>query len=494
MSRIAIVRISCITHSGERRRRVKTEKIYSAGIDIGTSTTKMVVSRFLLKNVAGVTHVPRIEIIEKTVLHQSPIIKTPFLNKDMIDMKKIEEFIFQQYQLAQIAPADISTGAIIITGESATKENAREVVHTIADDAGHFLVATAGPDLEGIIAAKGAGTLQQSKNSAKVIANIDIGGGTANIAVMQFGEVIGTCTLHVGGRLIEFQDGKIQSISPPLLRLMEKWPQPLAVGDAADDARVSQCVEEMVKTLSMILHGQCQDEGHPLLLGHLPNWHKPVDAIVFSGGVASCIYEHDCTQRQYDDIGEKLAKMLLQHEQLQSFLWFQPKETARATVTGAGTQTTEISGATIQVDAEVLPLKNVPVFNCHIDASIDFHTTVKTAVERADDLFSIQDNRSPFALYFSELPYLSFQDVHALCEAILQHLATKCSKAIPIIIVIQSDYAKIIGQTIQAINPTVPILCIDQIKVDTGDYIDIGEVLPSGVVPVVVKTLAFHSK
>ncbi|UZN01000.1 ethanolamine ammonia-lyase reactivating factor EutA [Lysinibacillus sp. MHQ-1] len=33
-----------------------------------------------------------------------------------------------------------------------------------------------------------------------------------------------------------------------------------------------------------------------------------------------------------------------------------------------------------------------------------------------------------------------------------------------------------------------------KLKWRRGDYIDIGEVLPSGVVPVVVKTLAFHSK
>lgn len=474
---------------------MKTEKIYSAGIDIGTSTTKMVVSSFLLKNVAGITHVPRIEIIEKKVLHQSPIIKTPFINHEIIDMAKIEQFIFQQYQLAQISPAEISTGAIIITGESATKENASEVIHAISDSAGHFLVATAGPDLEGIIAAKGAGTVQQSKNTAKVIANIDIGGGTANIAVMQFGEVIGTCTLHIGGRLIEFHNGKIQSISPPIKKLMGKWSHPLQLGDSANDARVAQLIQELVSTLVKTLNGQLTDEHHPLLLGHLPNWVKPVDAIVFSGGVASCIYENDCTQRQYDDIGESLANMLVQHEQLQSFLWLQPEETARATVTGAGMQTTEISGATIQVDEDVLPLKNVPVFNCHMNTATKvFDETVKMAVERADALFSTQDNRSPFALYFSELPYLSFHDVHALGEAILQHLATRCSKEIPIIIVIQSDYAKIIGQTIQAINSTVPIICIDQIKVETGDYIDIGEVLPSGVVPVVVKTLAFHSK
>ncbi len=474
---------------------LKTEKIYSAGIDIGTSTTKMVVSRLLLKNVAGLTQVPRIEIIEKTILHQSPIIKTPFINKDVIDMGKIEQFIFQQYKLADIAPADISTGAIIITGESATKLNASEVVHAIADTAGHFLVATAGPDLEGILAAKGAGTVQQSKNSAKVIANIDIGGGTANIAVMQFGEVIGTCTLHIGGRLIEFHQGIVQSISSPLNRLMEKWSNPLSVGDVAEDVRVTQCIEAMVETLAMTLSGQLKDEQHPILLGHLPSWDKPIDAIMFSGGVAACIYENDCTQRQYDDIGEKLAKMLLQHEQLQSFLWLRPEETSRATVTGAGTQTTEISGATIQVNADVLPLKNVPVITCHMDTPLKkFDQVVKTAVERADTLFSIQVNRAPFALYFSQLPYLNFQDVHQLCEVILQQLASRSSKEMPIIIVMQSDYAKVIGQTIQALHRTVPIICIDQIKVETGDYIDIGEVLPSGVVPVVVKTLAFHSK
>lgn len=98
----------------------------------------------------------------------------------------------------------------------------------------------------------------------------------------------------------------------------------------------------------------------------------------------------------------------------------------------------------------------------------------------------------PYALYFSQLPYLSFQDVHELCQVILQQFTSRST--IPIILIIQSDYAKVIGQTIQSINKEVPIICIDQIKVETGDYIDIGEVLPSGVVPVVVKTLAFHSQ
>lgn len=471
---------------------VTTEEILSAGIDIGTSTTKMVVSRFVLRNVAGLTHVPRIEIIEKKLIHQSPIIKTPFTSKEVIDMAKIEQFIFEQYQLANVLPENIATGAIIITGESATKHNASEVIHTISNSAGNFLVATAGPDLEGIIAAKGSGTVKKSKQTGKIIANIDIGGGTANIAVVQYGEVIGTCTLHIGGRLIEFHNGVIHSISPPLARLMQRWDNPLKVGDAANDARIDRCIEEMVTMLADVLNNQVHDAQHPLLLGHLPNWTKQVEAVVFSGGVAACIYEDNCSMRQYDDIGERLAKALQQHESLQSFLWITPEETARATVTGAGTQTTDISGATIQVDAEVLPLKNVPVFQCNMNASMaHIEQIIANAVKQANTLFSVQENDTPFALYFSQLPYLSFQDVHKLCEILLQQFTTN---NVPLILILQADYAKVIGQTIQAIDATKPIICIDQIKVETGDYIDIGEVLPSGVVPVVVKTLAFHSQ
>lgn len=68
------------------------------------------------------------------------------------------------------------------------------------------------------------------------------------------------------------------------MELMKKWTNPLSVGDAAEDPRVTLCIEEMVATLALILQGQFTDDRHPLLLGHLPNWHKPVDAIVFLEG------------------------------------------------------------------------------------------------------------------------------------------------------------------------------------------------------------------
>lgn len=56
-----------------KRYEPQKEDILSAGIDIGTSTTKLVISKFSLMNMAGGMHMPRIEIINKEVLYRSPI-------------------------------------------------------------------------------------------------------------------------------------------------------------------------------------------------------------------------------------------------------------------------------------------------------------------------------------------------------------------------------------------------------------------------------------
>ena len=199
----------------------KKETMISAGIDIGTSTTKLIISRFSLMNVAGTTHVPKIEIVDKEILYKSPIFRTPLTDPSTINVAEVEKIIRSEYANAGIVASQIETGAVIITGETATKQNAREMLHYLSGEVGDFLVATAGPDLEGIIAAKGSGAYDYSSRSGKVIANIDIGGGTANIAVYKDKVLLGTCTMHIGGRLIEFHEGKVNSISPPCKSLLD---------------------------------------------------------------------------------------------------------------------------------------------------------------------------------------------------------------------------------------------------------------------------------
>ncbi|MCP8970401.1 ethanolamine ammonia-lyase reactivating factor EutA [Ectobacillus ponti] len=462
------------------------ETILSAGIDIGTSTTKLVISRFTLSNTAASSHVPRIEITEKQMIHASPLYRTPLRSRERIDMPEVLQIIRNEYEKAGISPAHIQTGAVIITGETATKQNARELVHMLSAEAGEFLVATAGPDLEGILAAKGSGAYAYAKHTGKTVANIDIGGGTANIAVYRGAELLGTCTLHIGGRLVEYTEDRISYIAPPVQALLAQEPVP-----EADMA--SAALQRMVQILVRVLEARVRPGDEVLLLGHPPGWGDCIEEIMFSGGVGACLY-HPEQQAPYQDIGLALAQALRESAELQRWTWVQPLETARATVMGAGMQATEISGATIQVQAGCLPLRNVPVYQLNWNGSLaDGENRLKQAAGHALALYDPEGAGQPFALCMQGLPRLRFSEVQQLAGWIVQSCCLSFRQSVPVVIVLSSDLAKVMGQTLQLKRPDWRFVCIDQIQVEHGDYIDIGHELQSGVVPVIVKTLAFHT-
>ena len=75
----------------------------------------------------------------------------------MIDAQGVRAIVEEEYRKSGFDKGEIATGAVIITGETARKENAREVLSALSAFAGDFVVATAGPDLESILAARGAG-------------------------------------------------------------------------------------------------------------------------------------------------------------------------------------------------------------------------------------------------------------------------------------------------------------------------------------------------
>ena len=470
----------------------KKDTILSAGIDIGTSTTKIIISQLVLQNTAGQTHVPRVEIIDKTVLYKSPIFRTPLLDATTIDVKQIEQIVFSQYQLANVKPSDIQAGAILITGETATKKNASELIHYLSDAAGEFLVATAGPDLESVLAAKGSGAVAYSKKTSKVIANIDIGGGTTNIAVLKHGEVIGTVTLHLGGRLMEYAQGRLISVAPVIQQLFTNNQRMIWLNSPHDSATEQWVIENMLVSLNAVLRHEQQENKIPLLLGHLPNWTEHIDCIMFSGGVARFLYpELKAFEPSYafNDIGENIAHALLQDPFLREFQWLEPIETVRATVTGAGAQSTEVSGSTIEVNENLLPLKNIPVYTCNFQhVHTDIEKKISNAISTSEQLYQIVGEETHYALYLKNIPYLQFRDIGRIAECILQ----QWSSSNTVIVILESDYAKVLGQTLKLKTSTKNIICIDQIYVNTSDYIDIGKPLHSGVVPVVVKTLAFH--
>ena len=146
---------------------MSTEKseILSVGIDIGTTTTSMIVSRLGIANTAASYMVPDISITARKIVYRSEVYRTPLDNRSRLDGDRIREIIRAEYGRAGITPSDVDTGAVIITGESARKENARVILESLSSFAGDFVVSTAGPDLESIIAGRGGQSRHRRRDS-----------------------------------------------------------------------------------------------------------------------------------------------------------------------------------------------------------------------------------------------------------------------------------------------------------------------------------------
>ena len=118
------------------------ETLLSVGIDLGTTTTQMVVSELTVENTASAFSVPSMEIKQRKIVYRSKVRMTPLLSEDTIDSEQIKLWLQEEYRKAGIFPDQVQTGAVIITGETARKENARQVLHALSDLAGSFVVAT----------------------------------------------------------------------------------------------------------------------------------------------------------------------------------------------------------------------------------------------------------------------------------------------------------------------------------------------------------------
>ena len=125
------------------------EKLTSVGLDIGTTSTQMIVSELTIENQASSFAVPELTIADRKILYRSPVHFTPLLDAHRMDAPALGKLIREEYEKAGLRREDVDTGAVIITGETSRKENARAVLGEIADLAGDFVVAAAGPDHSG---------------------------------------------------------------------------------------------------------------------------------------------------------------------------------------------------------------------------------------------------------------------------------------------------------------------------------------------------------
>ena len=434
-----------------------SEHLLSLGLDVGTTSTQLIFSRLNLQNKAGAFSVPEMTITDRKVLYQSDVHFTPLLSGDLVDAAALRTIIDEEYQKAGIEKSDVDTGAIIITGETSRKENAESVLHQLAGFAGDFVVATAGPDLESILAAKGAGADLYSEQTGKTLLHMDIGGGTSNLALIRDGRIQKTGCLNVGGRLLKFDENRrITYLSPVLQGLF-----PVSPGDFVTPERLQPLADLLTSALEMAAGLRPPTE----LLDRLitPGTARitpPEDlTLSFSGGVADCI-SREIPWDAFGDLGPILGRTIRRSRLCHNFIL--GKETIRATVIGAGSHSTQLSGSTVFHQNIPFPLKNLPVI----------------------PLSSPQIEEEWSVLSIPGIPTPSYSQIQALAEQILSARSKN-----PILICLEQDMAKALGQALAVRLPShTPILCIDRIKLPEGSYLDVAA--PKGpALPVVVKTL-----
>lgn len=463
------------------------ETILSAGIDVGTSTTQIIFSRMTIQNTGGFGSVPKIEIVDKEIIHESEIYFTPLLSENEIDGDKVSDIVMSEYKKANLTPDMLTTGAVIITGESSRKSNARSVTEALSETAGNFVVATAGPDLESVLAGKGSGAARLSEETGKTVANFDIGGGTTNICLFRDGAAIDTACLDIGGRLIKVDEsGRVTYIAQKLKKLADMSGISVSIGDILTPETAENICREMTEVIEQSAGLRKPDSRLELMItNHGMKSGIVPDIITFSGGVADCMGYSGEKQFPYGDIGVFLGHAVAASPLLTERMSETAEETIRATVIGAGNFSMEVSGSTIEYTFGSLPIKSIPVSRIKLETAED----IPSAAEQIRKGLSRYEKRLT-AISMKGLPCPSFKEIEAMADAVCA--GAEGSDQSVLIIITEADIGKALGQALKRRIKDRDFICVDGISCSDGDFIDIGEPLAHGkVLPVIVKTLIF---
>lgn len=444
-------------------------EIISVGIDIGTTTTQVVFSKLVIGNTARPGQVPRLGVQKRSVLYESPIWFTPLSDPYTVDTIAITEIIRNEYRSAGINPKQVESGAVIITGEIARTHNADKILESIASLAGDFVVSVAGPNLEAQIAGRGSSAAAYSLTHYTQVTNVDIGGGTSNAAVFRNGLHLSSSAVAVGGRqlIIEKTSGNVKHIAPPGKEIIQELGLPIREGKKADLSVLTQFCDCMAEIIVDLILGIETPLGKKVQLSPPLKLDEPSKVIFISGGVGAYYYQpveiHTLADVLiHNDVGPLLAQSLRLNARLRRMQVEPPSQTMRATVLGAATQTVTLSGSTIWVDESRLPLRNIPVVYPAIERE-DYYTAGKLS-EKIRDALTRWDKdfrESTFAISLKIPDMLDYPKIVLISEELARFAQTELSVSTPLILVLENDYAQVLGQLLHTLMPQRQLISID---------------------------------
>jgi ethanolamine utilization protein EutA len=462
----------------------------SAGIDIGSSTSQVVVSRLTVRR-RGSRLSTEFVVSEREIRYVSPPLLTPYVTGTRMDVAALESFVRTSYEAAGLRPDDVDTGVVVITGEALNKENAEEIAETVARWSGDFICVSAGAHHEALLASHGSGSVALSEREGSTVLNVDIGGGTTKVSLVDRGRSVRREAFSVGARLLAWDgDGRLTRIETPAHVYAAELGLSLRLGGRIDPTDADRLAGLMARVvMDAIEPGPAAALRRRLMVTgpatEGPDRPPPLDRIVFSGGVSEYVDGRETAT--FGDLGPALGAHL-RHELERSGLTGRvttAEHGIRATVIGASQFSVQASGQTTYVsDERSLPVRSLPVVRVDLSADGDADAAIAEALRRRDR----QDLADPIALAVHFTGLRSYAVLRRYADAVV-----RAAEGHPLHLVLRDDLAQSFGHllAVEARHPG-PVTVVDGITVGDLDHLDIGRPMGSTrSIPVTVKSLAF---
>ena len=459
----------------------------SVGIDIGSAGTQVIFSRLHMRRMAEELS-SRYFVVKRETLHQSPVALTPYASEVRIDEAAIGRIIDEAYAGAGLHPDQIDTGSVILTGEALRRENAQAIAELLAEVGGEFVCATAGHHMDAMLAAYGSGAAKVSHDRGARVLNVDIGGGTTKLALIEHGRVLETAAIHIGGRLLVADaEGRITRLDPQGRELARQ--AGLVLGEKISPDELDELTTWMAEALCRAILGE-----QKLYLTEPIKDLRGIGGVMFSGGVGEYVYGRE--DRDFGDLGRRLGLAVRQRLDRFPGKLLPAGECIRATAFGASEYSVQLSGNTVYVSepGALLPRKNLQVLQppVRLEGPLDAETLAR-AITRHFEAFDLVEGESEVALAFKWRGEPSFERLSALARAITLSLPRSVADGKPIYLILDGDVAQTIGGILkEEWRLRSEVLVIDGVALRDFDYIDLGRMrVPSNTVPVTIKSLVF---
>lgn len=471
--------------------------LVSVGIDIGSSGTQVIFSRLQLRRF-GEDLSSRYHVVSRETLYQSPVALTPYQSEERIDDAGLGAIIDDAYAAAGLHPDNIDSGVVILTGEALRRDNAQAIAGILAEQGGEFVCAAAGHHMESTLAAYGSGAARVSHDEDKRVLNIDVGGGTTKLALVEKGRVIATAAVHIGGRLqVVDEKQKIVRLDPAGKHHAAQAGYSWSRGDVAPSPAMDRVAESMADALlAAIVARPLPHAIEQLYLTEPIRDFGRIDGVMLSGGVAEYVYSRE--ERDFGDLGKRLGRALRRRIDAGVLPWplLPAGECIRATALGASEYSVQLSGNTTYITSpgELLPRKNLqvlqPPFACAETIDPD---ELAGAIRAHFTAFDRVEGEGEVALAFRWAGAPSYARIAAFAQGIRRGLANTIAKRRPLYLMLDADVAQTLGAILrEEMAVGSEILVIDGVTLWDFDYVDLGRIrLPSQTVPVTVKSLVF---